>query len=124
MFCTPASPVNFYCTEHQNTVDVRRRKRKTNKVGEVLIVPIQVPRGDKVGEVLIVPIQVPRGDKVGEVLIVPIQVPRGDKIMRMNSENSECITQEVITFWDKWEKITYCRMWQQSFTTRHLQDID
>ena len=38
-------------------------------------------------------------------------------------EFSECITQEVITFWDKWDKITYCRMWQQSLT-RHLQDID
>jgi hypothetical protein len=35
---------------------------------------------------------------------------------KINSENSECITQEVITFWDK---ITYCRMWQQSLT-RHL----
>ena len=37
-------------------------------------------------------------------------------------EFSECITQEVITFWDKWDKITYCRMWQQSLT-RYLQDI-
>ena len=41
---------------------------------------------------------------------------------RVNSENSECITQEVITFWDK---ITYCRMWQQSLTlmTRHLKEF-
>ena len=43
---------------------------------------------------------------------------------QINSENSECITQEVITFWDKKDKITYCRMWQQSLTlTRHLQEF-
>jgi len=38
--------------------------RKTNKVGEVLIVPIQVPRGDKAGRVLI-STNVPMVDKAG-----------------------------------------------------------
>jgi hypothetical protein len=33
-------------------------------------------------------------------------------LLFVNSANSECITQEVITFWDNWDKkdkITYCK---------------
>ena len=40
-------------TVKNTRTNVHVRRKRTNKVGEVLIVPIQVPRGDKAGRVLI-----------------------------------------------------------------------
>ena len=65
--CTCVNVYMCSCIHVQNRTPEQmstyvRRKRKTNKAGRVLI-STNVPIVDKVGEVLIVPIQVPRGDK-------------------------------------------------------------
>jgi hypothetical protein len=40
----------------------------------------------------------------------------------INSENSECITQEVITFWDKWDKLSNCFTVKYTYELSHVVD--